>query len=165
MALTAVAATGVLTNTDVVVTTNTVVVGGKTYTFQATLTNVDGNVQMGAAGAVAESFQNLLNAINLTGTPGTDYATLMTKNKQVRCTSAALLVLNVQATVVGTVGNLIASTAGLDNGAWGAVTLENGAGDSDEVALDLAALRTGSTFGINSGVIAELLSIEASLGH
>ena len=165
MTITAVAASGILTMTDVVVTTNTVVVGGKTYTFQATLTDVDGNVQMGAAGDVALSFQNLLNAINLTGVPGTDYALAMTKNLQVRCTSAALLVLNVQATALGTVGNLIASTATLANGAWGAVVLEGGTGSNDDIADECVKLRTGSTFGVSAGVMTVCHGIEQSLGY
>ena len=58
-------AVGTLVMSDVVVTTNTVVVGGKTYTFLAALVEADGNVLMGAAGDEAESMANLLAAINL----------------------------------------------------------------------------------------------------
>lgn len=58
--------------------TETITFGSKTYTFQATLTNVDGNVHIGASGA--DTATNLLNAINASGggTPGTDYAAATT---------------------------------------------------------------------------------------
>lgn len=53
----------------------TVTVGGKTYTFQATLTNVDGNVLIGAN--LAASIQSLAAAMNLgNGTRGTGSGTL-----------------------------------------------------------------------------------------
>lgn len=52
----------------------TVVINGKTYTYQATLTEADGNVKLTASAATTAT--NLLNAINDSGgTKGTDYAT------------------------------------------------------------------------------------------
>ena len=58
---------------------DTVTVGGKTYTFQSpTLTNVDGNVFVDSGAFTA--FTNLAAAINLTGSPGVDYAAAMTAN-------------------------------------------------------------------------------------
>lgn len=163
MAISAVAASGILTMTDVVVDTNTVVIGGKTYTFLATLVDADGNVQMGAAGDAEESMLNLLKAINLSGVAGTDYAASMTKHAMVTGTDAGVLTLGIQATAVGTVGNYITTTETLANGSWGAIVLEDGAGDSGEVAADLAAIRTGSTFSINSGVIEQLVTIEQAM--
>lgn len=163
MTVTAVAASGLLTMTDVVVDTNTVVIGGRTYTFQATLTDVDGNVQMGAAGDAEESMLNLLKALNLSGVAGTDYALSMTKNVQVTGISAGVLTLGIQATALGTVGNLITTTETLANGSWGAIVLEDGAGDSGEVAADLDAILEGSTFGINSGVIAALTELSLAM--
>lgn len=52
---------------------DTVTIGGVVYTFQTTLTNVRGNVKIGASAAA--SLTNLFRAINASGgTPGTDYA-------------------------------------------------------------------------------------------
>jgi hypothetical protein len=53
----------------------------KIYTFQTVLTNVDGNVFIGATAALSRT--NLVNAINLEGIPGTEYAALMTVNPDV----------------------------------------------------------------------------------
>jgi len=54
-----------------------VVVGTKTYTFQTTLTNVDGNVKIGATASA--SIDNLVAAINLDPAgAGTKYAAAMT---------------------------------------------------------------------------------------
>jgi hypothetical protein len=80
------------------------VVGGKEYTFQTALTNVDGNVKIGAT--IVATLTNLFNAINLTGTPGTDYATAMTVNANVY---AQLLLTNSENpsfTVLAKVSNL-----------------------------------------------------------
>lgn len=122
-------ALGTLTLSGQPLNTETVVVGGKTYTFQTSLTDVDGNVKIGADAAA--SIQNLYNAINLTGTGvGTNYATSMTKNKQVEVTSTTATTLVVKAGVPGTIGNLIASTETLTNGSWGGSVLASGAGDS-----------------------------------
>lgn len=61
---------------------DTVTIGTKVYTFQATLTNVDGHVHIGTN--VSESLINLRNAINNTGgSPGTDYATATVANSDV----------------------------------------------------------------------------------
>lgn len=55
--------------------------GNKVYTFQTTLTDSDGNVQIGTD--AAESAANLAAAINLGAGSGTAYAASMTQNKSV----------------------------------------------------------------------------------
>lgn len=122
-------ATGTLTSTGVFTDTQTVVVGGKTYTTQTTLTNVDGNVLIGANAAA--TLQNLYDAINLTGTAGTQYAAAMTANTRVKATAVTATTLVVKALTPGEVGNLIASTETQTNAAWGAATLASGAGTID----------------------------------
>lgn len=129
-----VAATGTLTAAGVFTDTQTVVVGGKTYTTQTALTNVDGNVLIGASAAI--TLQNLKDAINLTGTPGTQYAAAMTKNTQVKATSVTATTLVVKAKIAGTAGNAIASTETQTNASWGGAVLASGAGDIG-VALEL----------------------------
>ena len=68
---------GILTLTDVPGDTETVVIGAKTYTFQTTLTDVDGNVLIGAT--IKASLENLIAAINLeVAEAGTKFAASMT---------------------------------------------------------------------------------------
>lgn len=134
-AVTLTAASGVLTASGVFTDTQTVVVGGKTYTTQTTLTNVDGNVYKGASAAAG--LQNLYDAINLTGTPGTQYAAAMTENAEVEATGVTATTLTVKAKTPGSVGNLIASTETQTNAAWGASTLANGAGTVGEWAVSV----------------------------
>lgn len=145
-------AEGTLTLTGQPLDTETVVVGGKTYTFQATLTDSDGNVHIGAD--AASSILNLLAAINLSNegesavSAGTDYAASMTVNAEVEGVSSTATTLVVRARTPGSVGNLIASTETLTNGSWGAAVLESGAGNVDGWAEDLLASNQ-----INSEVI------------
>lgn len=58
----------------------TVVIGSKTYTFQTSLTNVDGNVLIGVSAAVA--LDNLKSAINLSAGGGSTYAAATTAHPQ-----------------------------------------------------------------------------------
>jgi hypothetical protein len=146
-------ATQVLTSTGVFTDTQTVVVGGKTYTTQTSLTNVDGNVAIGGSAAI--TLQNLFDAINLTGTPGTQYAAAMTKNTQVKATAVTATTLTVAAKVPGTVGNLIPATETQTNAAWGAATLAGAVG-----AVDVAISEFRATNQLNSAAIAELAQID-----
>lgn len=131
-------ATGTLTFAGNAANTETVVVGGKTYTFQGTLTNVDGNVLVGADAAA--SAQNLYDAINLSGTAGTQYATAMTANTRVKASAVTATTVVVKAKTAGEVGNLIASTETMTNGSWGAATLASGAGNVDDFVDGLLSL-------------------------
>ena len=69
---------GTLTLTGNISDTETVTIGAKVYTFQTTLTNVDGNVKIGAS--ASDTIDNFIAAINLASGAGTTYATLMTAN-------------------------------------------------------------------------------------
>lgn len=130
--------------------TETVVVGGKTYTFQDTLTDSDGNVHVGTD--LEESIDNLFDAINAgrgftdTGEgSGTGYADSMTKNKQVYASAQDATTVTVTACVPGTIGNLIASTETGANFSWAGATLASGTGDAgvmlDEVVAELDHMR------------------------
>lgn len=124
----AVAATGTLTTSANPGNTETVTIGNKVYTFQTSLTNVDGNVFIGASEAA--SLQNLYDAINLTGTPGTQYATLMTKHDYVRATAVTTHTVVLKALLPGTQGNLITSTETLANGSFGGAVFASGTGSA-----------------------------------
>lgn len=127
-------ATGVLTCTANFADTETVTVGGKAYALQATLTNVDGNVKIGAD--LAASLQNLFDAFNLTGTSGTQYAASMTANTRVKATAVTATKLTVTALTAGEVANLVASTDTAVNASWGGVTLGGGEGNSGQGNVD-----------------------------
>lgn len=124
-----VGASGALTTTGNFADGETVTIGGKVYTFQAALTDVDGHVKVGATAAL--SLTNLRNAINRNnvGTPGTDFATSTTANTKVTATATST-VLTVTAIVYGTPGNSIATIATVSNASWGAATLTGGTGRS-----------------------------------
>lgn len=128
----AVRAAGTLTVTANFANTETVTVGGKVYTFQDTLTDVDGNVKVGASASA--SLDNLKAAINLESGAGTAYAASMTENLNVRVSSKTATTIVVKARVPGTIGNLIASTETGANASWGGAVLASGTGS---VASDL----------------------------
>ena len=108
---------GTLTFTGQPSNTETVVVGSKTYTFQSTLTNVDGNVKIGATAAA--SISNLVNAINLGAGAGTAYATAMTAQTEgIRAQEGPGLTLVAR----GSAGS--ASTETVTNASWGNTTLQ-----------------------------------------
>lgn len=114
------AATSVLTTTGNFLDGETVSVGGRTYTIQASLTNVDGHVKLGASAAL--SLANLKNAINGSGgVSGTDYAALTTPNPQVTAVNDATT-LTVTAVVGGAVGNGILTAETATNASWGTNT-------------------------------------------
>jgi hypothetical protein len=119
----------------------TLVIGGKTYTFQDTLTNVDGNVHIGAD--IQGTIANAVAAINLSNEgesavgAGTDYAAAMTRNGSVFAVESADT-LTVIAQVPGQIGNHIPVTVGTSAGAVDNATLEAGSGS---IAAYLASVR------------------------
>lgn len=127
----------VLTAAGVFTDTQTVTIGSKVYTTQTALTNVDGNVLIGASAAA--TLQNLFDAINLTGTPGTQYASAMTKNTQVYAFAVTATTLTCKSKYAGTVGNLIPSTETQTNASFGTATLAGGTGDSGDIVAQLLA--------------------------
>jgi hypothetical protein len=155
------AATGVFTVSDNFDDTETCVVGGKTYTINATVGATDGSVHLGddAEGTLA----NLAAAINLTplagetGVADADYASGMTINAEVFCTAVDATTLTVRAYTPGAVGNLIASTDTHGEGSWGAAVLEGGAGHVSGWITNLIALNQ-----IPSEMLTELLAKTAA---
>ena len=111
----------------------TIVVAGKTYTFQDTLTDSDGNVHIGAD--IAATVTNFLAAINLSNEgesavgAGTDYAASMTRNANVFAYLTSATVLTIYAHVPGEIGNFITCTVGTSGVTLDNATLENGSGN------------------------------------
>ena len=149
------AAVGVFTVTDNFDDTETLVVGGKTYTINATVGTSDGSVDLGTDAEA--TLKNLFAAINLdptggsTGVADADYASGMTINAEVKATAVTATVLTVAAKTPGSVGNLIASTETHGEGSWGAAVLEGGAGHATGWAESLIDLNQ-----INAQVITEI---------
>lgn len=154
------AATAVLTVSDNFDDTETCTVGGKAYTFQATLTDSDGNVNIGATAAL--ELTNFRAAINLDNSgesavgAGNDYAASMTINAEVECTAVTATTLTVTAKTPGSVGNLIACTETGGEHAWDNAVLSGGVGEIDGWATSLLALNQ-----INGEVVFELLRLTA----
>lgn len=106
---------------------STVTINGKVYTFQTTLTNVDGNVLRGANSS--ESAANLAAAINLGAGSGTLYAASTTLNPDVSAANVTNS-CNLTAKHIGPAGNSIAladssgsiTTTAMSGGAGGITT-------------------------------------------
>jgi hypothetical protein len=112
----------------------TVTVGSKTYTFQDTLTDSNGNVQIGASAAV--SLENLAAAITLDTGAGTAYAASMTVNGSVTAFMQSATLMTARSLSVGASGNSISCTTTASDAAWitegggGTTTLLFGADDA-----------------------------------
>jgi hypothetical protein len=117
-------AVGTLAATSDITNTETVTIGAKVYTFQDSLTNVDGNVKVGADEDA--TLVNLKAAINLEAGAGTKYAALTTVHPDVAAISAAAGELVVRAKVDGSAANGIATTETANDAEWGAAALSGG---------------------------------------
>lgn len=124
-----VAATGVLTLTANPSNTNTVTVGTKdgsvaaVYTFKTTLASA---FDVLIDTSIANTLQNLYNAINAGPGAGTKYGTATTANFDVNALQLPAGQMEVVANIPGTAGNSIASTSSGITGSWGASTLAGG---------------------------------------
>lgn len=136
-------ASGTLTFSGNAVAAETVTIGNQVYTWRASVTTTANEVLVGASAAA--SAQNLFDAINLTGTPGTQYGSLTTKHQQVRASAVTATTVVVQAKVGGTIGNLINTTETMTVGAFGGALLTGGTGDQAE-DLRLLLLTSGAQF-------------------
>ena len=115
--------------------TETVTIGSRTYTFQSTLTDVDGHVLLGAT--IADSLAHLCAAITLGAGAGTLYATATTLHDAVsayvRTDLWSTSVAHVSAVTAGAAGNSVGVSTTNPDAEWrgeGGViltTLQNGA--------------------------------------
>jgi len=134
----------------------TVQIGSKTYTFQTTLTNVDGNVLIGASAAAA--LDNLKSAINLTAGAGTTYAAAMTAHPEVVATTNTDTAQTVEAILGGVKYNTVPLAESSATLSWASATLTGGVDstpakkgelrfDSTHVYIATAAMDITSTTG------------------
>lgn len=170
----AVKATGTLTTSTNPSDTNTVVIGTRTYTFQSSLTNVDGHVKIGASETA--SLLNLSRAINAVGgTPGTDYALATTANPDIESTAATAHTVAVRALVAGAAGNALATTDTLAAGGdgFGAATLTGGEsaagfdtfGDRAVVELNALSNIAGAAYNASTNVLTVAQTTDALGDH
>jgi hypothetical protein len=140
-------ATGVLTFNSNVNNLDTVTTGTKTYTFQTVLTDVDGNVLIGAT--ASDSIDNLIAAITLGAGSGTLYAASTTANGFITAAAGAGDTMDATALLGGTDGNTIATTESTATVRmqWGAATLTGGAGDMVILALSELPSQTTAAIG------------------
>jgi hypothetical protein len=131
-------ALGTLTATANFANGETVTTGTKTYTFQTVLTNVDGNVLIGAS--ASDSLDNLIAAINLGAGSGTLYAAATVANTFVYAVAGAGDTLIAYALAAGAAGNAIATTETAANASWGTATLAGGSDTANYVVLTPATL-------------------------
>lgn len=125
----AVKATETLTLSANITDGDTVTIGSRTYTWKDTLASAN-DVKRHATIA-SDSLDNLIAAINLTGTPGTDYHTDTTIHPTVYAAEGAGDTMDASANSVGTTGNSIATTKSSSNAEWGAATMSGGVDRSD----------------------------------
>jgi hypothetical protein len=137
---------------------NTLVIDGRTYTWQTILTNVDGNVLIGANDTAA--LLNMKNAINLGAGSGTAHAAATTANTSVSAVSSNATTLVINALVTGKVGNRIATTES-SPGAWTGLTLAGGAGRD----LTTLGLIQGEYLFIGGDATEEAFFNEVNLGY
>jgi len=159
----AAAATGVLSFGANPSDTQTVTIGSKVYTFQTVLTDVDGNVLIGAT--ASDSLDNLIAAITLGAGSGTLYAASTTLHPTVTAAAGAGDTMDATAKTAGTAGNAIATSTTVGSATWtNGATLTGGAGDvailsgtakPSEVAAVGAVDTAGAVVAAHSGTFGE----------
>jgi hypothetical protein len=111
---------GVLTLTLIPSDTETVTIDARVYTFQTVLTDVDGNVLIGATASA--SIDNLVAAIGLGAGSGTLYAASTTLHATASAIAGENDTMYVEAKTVG--DQALATTETLSGGSWDSTTLE-----------------------------------------
>jgi len=117
-------ATGTLTLTGNAVADETVTVGGKVYTWKATVSTTANEVKIGAT--ASDSLDNLIAAVNTGAGSGTLYGSATTVNVNVSAAAGAGDTAVFTSALSGTAGNAIATTDTMTLGSFGGSTLTGG---------------------------------------
>ena len=159
----AAAATGTLSAKGNATASDTVTIGGTTYSFVSTLTGTPDEVLISSAstGAEAATLANLAAAINGQGV-GSTCSTGTVANSEVTATAnGSAGTVSLTATSAGTAGDNIATTTGTNNSAgfgasFGATTLTGGTNNAWTYQITIPAVDvTGATAPVvlNSGTL------------
>lgn len=108
-----VAATSTLTLTDIPTNGDTLTIGARTYTFEDVLTNVNGNIKIGATAAATVT--NIVSAINLGSGSGTRYAAATVLHPTVSAVDGTGTTVVFTAKTAGTGGNALVATESMSN--------------------------------------------------
>lgn len=129
---------------------STFTVGDQSYYF----TTILSETLLGSGSAVANeilwvtndatALDNMKTAINGSGTEGTDYSTGTDANTEVVATTNTNTAQTVEARLVGTLGNSIATTDTATNASWASATLTGGT-DKARLMLNTYSFPTGSS--------------------
>lgn len=114
-------ATSTLTSSGTRVADETVTIDGLAYTFKVAL-SAGTPRQVLIGGSEAATLQNLFDAINRSGTPGTQYTAITDAHPSVRASGVTATTVVVSARIPGSTGNLILIAETGANLAWGAPT-------------------------------------------
>lgn len=124
-------ATGTLTRSGTIANGDVVQIGGIYYQF--TSGSVDAGTPAGTSAnpwlvalGLGTTLTILWHAINLTGTPGTDYSSATTKHPSVNADDLTSTTLLVYASPAGSSGNSISTTETSAALSWGGATLSGG---------------------------------------
>lgn len=132
----AVAASSTLTSTNVNPgDTKAVTIGSKTYTFKTALTPTEGEVLIG--GSADATLLNLINAINHTGTPDTDYSCAAAHPTVSAASSVTSHAFAVTALTKGTAGNAIVTSDNSAELSFTGATLAGGIDGTTGAAGDI----------------------------
>lgn len=155
----AVAATNILTATGNPAEGATVVIGGQTYTFTATV-DVANEVLIGAT--ASDSLTNLVRAITAGAGSGTLYGTGTVANAYVTAAEGAGDTVDVTALIAGTYGNSIATTETSANLSWATATLTGGVDSSsiDITAVDGSGERFQAANGLDRFAVNDIIFAE-----
>lgn len=134
--------------------TATITIGTRTYTFVTELTETILGTTVGAVPdqiyyvtSVAVALDNMKAAINGSGIAGTNYSTGTTVNGDVVATTNANDSQVIQARLVGTVGNAIATTSTIVNHSWTSTVMASGTGATGSVLANTITFSAVATTG------------------
>ncbi len=138
---------------------DTVTIGGKVYTFEDSLTNVDGHVKIGATAEAC--VDNLVAAVNLGAGPGTAYAAATTAPTTFTAVKSSTDKVLPQAISGGVVGNSITLTESADN-----VTVDGAVLGTERLGVDPSAENVidGLVAAINAHGTEAITAVKISAG-
>jgi len=123
--------------------TETVTIGGKVYTFDAVLSNIDGHILIAAT--ASGTLNNLIAAINLGVGAGSLYAAATTLHPTVTAADGPGDTMVVTAKTRGPSGNAITTTEAVGTGSWGGATLSGGFFDTVTIGTKVYSFQTNLT--------------------